>query len=457
MTQRQTTARPARLLYVQAPGYPRAGLVDRLRPAGYDVTMTGDAADALRRLADDGFAICLVDLAGGRGSLTTVRLLRARHASLPIAGVVDPASPALATEAVHAGLVDLLTWPFDPIELMTIAADGRDRAPSGPGAPATDGLVAFSPAMRDLLRQVREIATTPQAVCLVGPHGTGKQLVARALHDASAGAPGPCVVLDCADRSASDLEVALFGLPPVADDATATGVERLSGSSALARARGGTLVLRHVDEASSRVQLRLADLLRDQEATIDRSDRPVDLDVRVVATQTPAGDRDGRGLLHRELAARFAVHLQVPTLRRRREDIPMLAARCLDQRAAFAGQPPLRLSRAVLELLAALPWPGNVPELERTVEAVCADTRRPVVQIEDLLRHVSLDGVPKAAGRSGLREAREQFERECIEAALARHQGRVGEAARALGIQRTNLYRKVRQLGISRSLLSSQR
>jgi len=446
------------VLYVQAPGHPRAGLADRLRGAGYETTMAADAADALRHLADRAFAITLVDLAGGRGTLTTVRLVRARHAALSVAGVIDPASPAVAADAVHAGLFDLLTWPFDTVDLAALVADLRDRAPAGVRPAAAEGIVAFSPAMRDVLRQVREAAGTRQAVCVVGAHGTGKALAARALHQASADAAGPLITLDCADRSPSEIETALFGVPGDADSrGIVAGPEVVSESSAIGRARGGTLVLGHLDDAPSRVQLRVMAVLRDREVVVGRSGRPVDLNLRVVATLGPGGATGDSSPLRPELAARFTIRIDLPPLRRRREDIPMLATRCLEQRAVSSGGRPVRFSRAALEVLAALPWPGNAPELAHVLDGVLADTRRPVVQIEDVLRHVSLDGAPRLAGANGLREAREQFERECIEAALARHQGRVGEAARALGIQRTNLYRKVRQLRISRSLLSSHR
>jgi DNA-binding NtrC family response regulator len=445
------------VLYVQAPGHPRAGLPERLQASGYRVVMAVDAADALRQLAEQPFAICLIDLAGGRGPLTTVRLVRARHAALPVAGVIDPAAPAVSTDAIHTGIAGLLTWPLEPLELAALIADVRDRAPAGVRPAAAEGLVAFSPAMREVLRQVRELAGTRQLVCLSGARGTGKRLVARALHLASADAAGPFITVDCADRPPSEIEDALFGGSPDIDEAgRSVGTDVVSTTAALARARGGTLVLAHLDEAPARVQLRLGTLLRDREVQIGRSARPVDLNVRLVATRTPGGADDDGPMFRPELAARFAARVELPPFRRRREDIPMLAARLLEQRGTPGGRPS-RFSRAALEVLAALPWPGNGPELEHLIDAVLTDTRRPVVQIEDVLRHVHLDGGPRVASGHGLREAREQFERECIEAALARHQGRVGEAARALGIQRTNLYRKVRQLGISRTLLSSHR
>lgn len=444
-----------RLLYVQAPGRPRVGLADRLRRLGYGASLAADTADALRQLAETSFSACIVDLAGGRGALTTMRLIRSRHPSLPVAGVVDPAVPFVASEATHAGFADLLTWPFDDSEIAAAVADLSDRRPVSVDRGDDGSLVAFSPAMREVLRQVREAAGTPQAVCLVGPHGTGKRLVARALHQQSAHPAGALVTVDCAGTSTAALEIELFGQRP--QGTTGRAVDVVSSDSALAKARKGTLFIRHLDDAPARVQLRLTALLRDRELAVGTDGQPSELDVRLVGTANgTAGPTGETSMLRPELVGRFGVTIVLPMLRRRHEDVPMLAARHLARRGETAGRAP-RFSRAALELLSALPWPGNVPELEQLIDSVAASRRRPVIQIEDVLGHVSLDGTPRIPSGHPLREAREQFERECIEAALARHQGRVGEAARSLGIQRTNLYRKVRQLGISRALLSSQR
>jgi DNA-binding NtrC family response regulator len=145
------------------------------------------------------------------------------------------------------------------------------------------------------------------------------------------------------------------------------------------------------------------------------------------------------------------VRIDVPPLRRRREDIPVLAVlflkrSCDAQSAALKG-----ISRSALKLLAALPWSGNATELRTLVDTLVRSVDEPVIQLDDLLEHASFEAaaVRMDAGVS-LRDAKARFERECISAVLARHHGRVGDAAKALGIQRTNLYRKVRQLQVVR-------
>lgn len=450
---------PPRLLYVLAPGHPRAGLVDRLSRLGYASTMAADVAEALRLLVDLPFAVCLLDLASDRSALTAIRLIRARHAALPIVGIIGPSAPAVAAEALRNGVVDLLSWPFDDHDIAAVLANIRDRTPALLRDDAADTLVVHSPAMREVMARVREAAATRQAVCLCGAPGTGKTLVARALHEASPNPDGPFVSVDCADRAPSEIERQLFGeAGEIETGIRGTGIETISTDCAFARASGGTLFVRHLDEAPTRVQLRLAAILRDREVFLPERRHAVDLDVRLVAACRGTAAAVGEdGQVRRELAARFAVRLDLPSLRRRREDIAPLAMRFLARSCAAAGREPRSLSRAALELLTVLPWPGHTPALEQVMETLAGEGQRPVIHIEDVLKHVSIDGAPHVAEGLTLRDAREQFERDCISTVLARHQGRVGDAARALGIQRTNLYRKVRQLGIPKTLLSSHR
>jgi len=148
----------------------------------------------------------------------------------------------------------------------------------------------------------------------------------------------------------------------------------------------------------------------------------------------------------------------MPPLRRRREDIPALAAHFLRRACESNGVAQKSFSRTALVLLSALPWHGNTRELQQLVGTLVRGTRKPVLQLEDLLEHASLDGLAARIDPGlTLRDAKARFERDCISAVLMRHHGRVGEAAKALGIQRTNLYRKVRQLNVARSLLTPRK
>jgi two-component system nitrogen regulation response regulator NtrX len=148
----------------------------------------------------------------------------------------------------------------------------------------------------------------------------------------------------------------------------------------------------------------------------------------------------------------------VPPLRDRREDIPALAVRFASDACRHAGVETKVFSRSALVLMAALPWHGNASEMRTLVSTLVNSVRHSVIQLDDLLEHARLDGM-SARIEAGLtlREAKARFEKECISTALRQHHGRVGEAAKALGIQRTNLYRKVRQLNVARSLLSARR
>src|SRR5204862_5408571 len=139
--------------------------------------------------------------------------------------------------------------------------------------------------------------------------------------------------------------------------------------------------------------------------------------------------------------------------------VALLAAHLLRRACEAEGTGTKRFSRAALTLFLALPWRGNATELAEVIRATVATTRQPVIQIEDVLEHVRFDAGSNLPGGPSLtlRDARARFERECISAALVRHHGRVGDAAKALGIQRTNLYRKVRQLKISKALLTHRK
>jgi DNA-binding NtrC family response regulator len=465
VTVRPKAAAPAEaaqaILYVQASSRERPAVKERIARLGVPFTLAGDVADAVRALSERRFGLALLDLADDRAALSAIRMLRGAQPSLPLAGVVDPANPSTAAEAMHAGLIELLPWPFDEADVLAVLANARERAPLDRRAAAdnasTGGLFVQSPAMRQLLEAVRAAAASRRGVLIAGEPGSGRSVVARAVHDLGRAA-GEFVAVDCA-TAPRDLEATLFGTPPGTDDGDQS-VERIAVESALRRADGGTLYLTNLTEAPARIQMRLARLLRDREAHVEGASGVIELDVRPVASVQPdmeSAMADGR--LRRDLADRLAPpRLDVPPLSRRREDIPLLALLFLGQAGVRHPAAAKTFSRAALSVLAALPWHGNAGELRDLVERLARSIHRPVIQLDDVLDHVRLDGLSSRIDQGiSLRDAKARFERECISAVLIRHHGRVGEAAKALGIQRTNLYRKVRQLNVARSLLSARR
>lgn len=315
---------------------------------------------------------------------------------------------------------------------------------------------------------LRQLAIVPPAagVTLVGESGSGREWIARALHvvngsgiddsverllhETMSGVDDgrPFVTVDCADRQA--LEERLFGTLGGTVDASNGGPERILSGSSLYLALGGTLLLRHLPELPARVQTRLARVLRRGEVhVIDErgAERIADVAVRPIATTEQALDEEVIPELRRRVSH---VTITVPPLRERREDIPGLARTFLANLCAEAGLPPKSVSRQAVELLSALPWRGNLTELDAVVRTLMQVPGRQI-RLCHVLDCVRLDGQAAISTYTGtLKEARECFERDYVAAVLNRHRGRMAEAARALGVQRTNLYRKVRQLSVAR-------
>ena len=332
---------------------------------------------------------------------------------------------------------------------LDLAADGTPEP-----------LFAQSPAMRLAIDLGRSTADGRSGVLVCGEPGTGRMLLARAIHAFGPRPDGPFLSVDCGGGSPDEVERALFGMTSEGrqNGATRTSNEKIGRMGATFQARGGTLFLRNVVDAPARVQSKLARLIRDREAGMADKRTVVQLDWRpIAATDSGIESAVADGRLRRDLYERLShTRIDVPALRRRREDIPMLALHILKQLGV--GRPPQSFSRSALALLSALPWPGNGNELRALLETLTRIVDRPVIQLDDVLEHVRLDGTaPRIDVEGTLRDAKARFERDWISAMLMKHHGRVGEAAKALGIQRTNLYRKVRQLKVARTLLSSRR
>jgi DNA-binding NtrC family response regulator len=313
-------------------------------------------------------------------------------------------------------------------------------------------LIGRSVAITRVQELVRRAAALDGGVLFTAEAGTAVDAVARELHARSRHAAAPYVIVECASGDAARIDRLLFGA--TAEDAP-TDLEAVSSDSRIAAARGGILFLQDVAELPAGPQARLARIARDGEVRIDRS--PVATAIRFVASASPGIDGDVaahrfRADLYRRLSA---VRIDVPPLRERSEDVPALVTSLVEDICEARGLAPRTFTHAALALLAALTWPGNLAELRGVVERVVADTREDVIHVEHILPALQLHRAPAPFVPVGnLREARQRFERDYIAAVLQHHDWRMADAAHTLGIQRPNLYRKARQLGIPLARLS---
>ncbi len=443
------------VLYLGCPGPERPDTEKLLGAANLSVIWADSVAYALNELQRQNVPV-LLDLSRGAAALQSARDIRSHCASALMFAVVDARRPDLTTEAVLAGMADVFARPLGGRRVANaIARELRyeAREPVRPDAPGHD-LYSHAPAMRDVMAIIARAATMRAGVMIRGEEGTGRQVAARAIHQLQNDGMAGFVTVDCAAIEGDELEARLFGAAArhSGGDHVSRGLERVSREGQLHAALGGTLYLQNIAEAPARVQARLARVLRDREATLAESGHAMNFDVRPMAGIDPGFDdavREGR--VRDDLVRRLSViRIDMPPLRNRREDIPALANYFLRQICADRRIPPKTMSRPALALLAALPWRGNAAELRIVLEAVAGGlSGGRGIGLEDVLGHVRLDGGSVVFTNGGtLREARARFEREYIAAALEHHRGRISEAAKALGIQRTNLYRKMRTLKV---------
>lgn len=309
-----------------------------------------------------------------------------------------------------------------------------------------------SPAMRRVLDEVVRAASTRGHLIITGEPGTGRELVAREIHRRTESVQGPFVQVVCTADSAEDFEFDLFGHSNQNPGGTERrAAERIGRSGLLYQALGGTIFFANLPELAGHVQVRLARLLRDGEAIVMHGKNRVNIAIRAIAALDQGYDQQAHdGRIHQDLFDLLsAVRIDLPPLRRRTEDIPALATFLLTETCRQNGLSSKELTGAAQQLLSALPWHGNGIELQRLLTELVDRVHGDIIDLTDVLATVQIDGRAKPFARGGtLREARARFEREYIAAVVAQHHGRIPEAAKSLGVQRPNLYRKLRRLNV---------
>jgi DNA-binding NtrC family response regulator len=313
-------------------------------------------------------------------------------------------------------------------------------------------LLGSSPLVRRLREQIRRTADGAGRAMVVAEPGLDAAAVARAIHACGGSRSAPLVEVDCANGNPAEVEAALFGPPAERSSRRSKVLESVGPDCGLTAAAGGTLYLAHVSDLPAAAQARLARIVRDGEVLVGGTVQPSKIGVRMIAGCAPTIEAEvEQGGFRADLYRRLStIRLDVPPLRLRPEDIPAIARHVMERTALARGVAARGFTKAALALLSALPWPGNVEELAAVLGRLPAGVPSALVHVEDLLAEVGGEWRATRASGASLREAKRQFEREYIASVLRQHGWRMGEAARALGIQRTNLYRKARQLNIPR-------
>jgi two-component system nitrogen regulation response regulator NtrX len=451
------------ILWIGGQNIDHASVDDLLSGLGLTARRAAGLPQALAELHEHPQMLCLLDCTRGGEGLRIARAIRTEQPQTVIIGIVDPNRQESSLDAFRAGAFDVLPWPIVPWDLSAVISNAQDLArlvgelqEEQPIHVSNVGVFGSSPAMRKVIEVLPRVAPSRCPLLLYGEKGTGREMLARAIHAHGRRPEAPFVVVDCASASPQDLEHELFGLVSQRrSDGTdeRRSIERIGRESRLFEASGGTLFLQNLPEMPTRVQARLHRILRDREVVLSDDRARVELDVRPMASVDPGFERAvEEGRMRRDLCERLSlIRIELPPLRQRREDIPFVANHFLKEICRAGGTPIKTLTRSALTLLAALPWRGNAPELRALLERLVLLTPHGAIRLEDVLAQVRLDtSEVTSAGGTSLREARLRFERDYIAAVVRQHHGRMGDAAQSLGIQRTNLYRKLRQLSVTR-------
>ena len=441
----------------------REGLAETLGDLGHAVVQAAEGTAALAAAARGGLDAVLLDfrMPGALDGMSVLRRLRAEGGAKgggvpPVAILTAYASAANTIEAMRLGAFDHLTKPIGRQELAELL--GRMLRPAGtppagaatPDAAEEDALVGVSASMRAVQKTIGLVADSDATVLVTGETGTGKELVARALHRFGRRAAGPFVAVNCAAIPSELLESELFG--HVRGAFTGAVTER---RGAFREAAGGTLLLDEIGDMGLATQAKILRAVQDREVT-PLGGRPQRLDVRIVAaTHRDLPARVREGAFREDLYYRLAVvPIHLAPLRERPADLVPLAEHFLARLPGPGmGQQGRRLGADAASRLLAHPWPGNARELRNAIERAAALSRGGAIGAADLAFLAAAPSGGEAAAAEDwlagdLPTAIARLERAMVARALARSGGNRTEAARQLGIHRQLLYAKLRQFGM---------
>jgi two-component system nitrogen regulation response regulator NtrX len=434
-----------------------------LRDEGYLTRQAANADDAIGAFHARRPSLVVLDIWLRNSRLDGLGILEALHREqphVPVVMISGHGTIETAVNAIQLGAYDFIEKPFKADRLLLIvrraleaARLAAENAELRLRAGAESQLIGESAALQAIRAAVERVAPTGSRVLVTGPAGAGKEVASRMLHALSRRADQPFVALNCATLNPTRFEEELFGVEAAAGEPRRAGV--------LERAHGGTLLLDEVADMPLETQGKIVRALQDQAFQRVGGSARVSVDVRVITTTNRDLQAEIAGGRFREdLFYRLAVvPLQIPALRQRREDVPVLAQYFLARAAESAGMAPRILAADAVAALQAYDWPGNVRQLRNlmdwllimapgsAVDAIRADVLPPEIS-SHAPRLLSLDPAADMMGLT-LREARDLFEIQNLQAQLVRLGGNISRTAAFVGMERSALHRKLKQLGVT--------
>jgi DNA-binding NtrC family response regulator len=452
--------RKAHLLLVDDDPNTLASLSRAFRLAGHEATVCDNAARAVELLRAETFDVILSDVVmPGRSGLELLEDLKKAGVKTPIVLISGQANIEMAVKATKLGALDFLEKPLSTDKLLVTVENAlrlsrlEDENRELRHRLGKHELVGSGPAMKKLIAQIERVAASETRVCILGETGTGKELVARAIHEKSPRHEHPFITLNCAAVPAELIESELFGHEKGAF--TGAAVKHLGKFE---QADGGTLFLDEIGDMPVAMQAKLLRVLEEGEVERVGGDKPIKVNVRVlVATHRNLEELVKQNAFRRDLFHRIYVFpLTLPPLCERQEDFPELVAHFARQVATQNGWKEKIFSEEAINELRKYGWPGNVRELRNVVERLILLASDEDVAAADvrLILPTSDSSSDSASGSSAgsatgtLAERTEAFEREVMLAEIRRHNFHMTNVARALGLERSHLYKKCQQLGI---------
>ena len=435
----------------------RSGLVKGLTRDSVRIETAGDVNEAVDRLESNSFHVIIADvrLPGDRDGLDLVTLVRERNPDTSVIVITAHGTVETAVEAMRRGAFDFITKPVDlnlmrqqvqkAVNHQQLRSENRELKGRLANAGELSGMIGNCSVMREVFQQVRQVAATDATVLIQGESGTGKELIARALHDLSLRDDGPFVAVNLGALPETLLESELFGH----EKGAFTGASRQK-PGCFEQADGGTLFLDEIPEIPAKSQVDLLRVLETRQFTRVGGETLLKSDARVIsATNKSIPQLIEDGTFRDDLYYRLnIVPIHVPSLRERKEDVPLLAEYFLAHFCRRYDRPNKSLTTEAMHVLAAARWPGNVRQLRNVMERLVVTTLADLIEAKDL----PSDLVHVASSRNEpvvtLAEATEAAEKEAIRSALVACDCHREKTANVLGISVRSLHYKMSRYGL---------